>query len=185
MLENIGTIINEIRKEKKMTLNELANASSLSIAFLSKLERNLTSPTLIQLHKICEALEITFSEVIKLQEGIKTSEEIKEIVVKNTQRKEIITLEDNVIYESLTYGNRNLEGIAITIPAGKIINETSWGHHSDELGVIAEGTLVVQLKDNKYTLSKGDSIYIEAHTPHSLISTGEKCISYWCYVNKK
>ena len=185
MIGNIGDILKKIRKDKKITLQEVADKSALSTAYLSKLERNMNSPTLVQLHKICEALEVSFSEVIKSKDSNATNLKTDEIIVKNNERKKIVSLDEGVIYESLTFGNKNLEGIAITIPKDKIINELSWGHHSDELGIIAEGILTIQIENKKYLLKKGDSIYINAHTPHRLISDGKASISYWCYVNTK
>lgn len=183
MIENIGDILKKIRKDKKITLQEIANKSALSTAYLSKLERNMNSPTLVQLHKICEALEVNFSEVIKSKEIPIVTPKKEELVVRSNKRNELLSLDEGVIYESLTVGNNNLEGISITIPKNKVVNELSWGHYSDELGIIIDGTLTIQIENEKYILEKGDSIYIHAHTPHRLISDGKASTSYWCYIN--
>ena len=183
MIENIGDILKKIRKNKKITLQQVADKSTLSVAYLSKLERNLSSPTLIQLHKICEALEVTFSEVIKSKDNKKNDLFQKVSVMKKNQRKELLSLDEGVIYETLTFGNNTLEGLSITIPTGKKIDELSWGHYSDELGVIIEGELIIQIENKQFVLEQGDSIYIHSHTPHRLISKGKASISHWCYIN--
>ena len=43
---NIGNKIKELRIEKNLTQEELANRAELSKGFISQLERNLTSPSI-------------------------------------------------------------------------------------------------------------------------------------------
>ena len=184
-MEKIGGTLKNIRKWRNMTLETLAEKSTLSVSYLSKLERNLNSPTLLQLQKVCESLDVSFSEVIKENSSIKKEPENSDIVVKRNERKDILTLDEGLSYESLTKGRQNLEGVSITIPKDKFVNEMSWGHHSDEMGLVSEGTLDIKINDVVYTLNKGDTIYIHAHTPHSIISNGNESLSYWFFMNHK
>ena len=49
---DLGTHIRELRKERGITLLMMSEATDLSIGYLSKVENNLSSPTIAHLHKI-------------------------------------------------------------------------------------------------------------------------------------
>ena len=61
----IGEKLKTIRKEKGLTLQQLADETGLSIGFLSNLERDLSSPTVSALHKICEVLGTEMFTVLR------------------------------------------------------------------------------------------------------------------------
>ena len=62
---DIGSRIKHLRKQKGLTLEELASRSELSKGFLSQLERNLTSPSIATLDDILEALGSSLSEFFR------------------------------------------------------------------------------------------------------------------------
>ena len=59
MLTKVGERLKAIRKSKCITLQELSKRTELSIGLLSNVERDLRSPTIVNFHKICNALGIT------------------------------------------------------------------------------------------------------------------------------
>ena len=59
---DIGKRIKQLRIKNNLTLEELASRCELTKGFLSQLERNLTSPSIVTLEDICEALGITMSK---------------------------------------------------------------------------------------------------------------------------
>mgnify|MGYP000957600693 CR=1 FL=1 len=76
-----------------------------------------------------------------------------------------------------------MKGVCMTIKGGEYFEEISWGHHSDEFGIVAEGTIKIDINGEEYVLNKGDSIYIYAHTPHKFSCLSqEDCISYWTFI---
>jgi transcriptional regulator with XRE-family HTH domain len=176
-MDNIGTNIKFIRKEKKLTLQDISNVTDLSLGYLSKLERNLSSPNIVNLHKICKALGITMTELMSQLEGTKT-------VVKKEERRVIFESESHVRYEMTTEGNRNLNGVCMIVDDNSI--KTSYKHNTDEFGIIIKGKMEITINDIAHILDVGDSIYIEAETEHSFKKlSDEKCISYWTYEGSK
>lgn len=59
---NIGNKIRELRIEKNLTQEELANRAELSKGFISQLERNLTSPSIATLIDILQCLGTNLTE---------------------------------------------------------------------------------------------------------------------------
>lgn len=56
--KTFGLILQELRKEKAYTQEELAHRSNLDRTYISLLERGLRTPTIVTLFKISAALEI-------------------------------------------------------------------------------------------------------------------------------
>ena len=79
---NIGEKIKELRKEKGLSIAELANRSELSQGLISQIERNMVTPSIVSLWKIAQSLQVSV--------GYFFDEEPKDItnpVVKKNQRK--------------------------------------------------------------------------------------------------
>lgn len=53
-----GEKIRKIRKEKKMTQQQLANVTGIERSSISKYEKSIISPAAFKLNKIAEALEV-------------------------------------------------------------------------------------------------------------------------------
>lgn len=172
-MDNIGTNIKYIRKEKGLTLQDISNATDLSLGYLSKLERNISSPNIANLHKICKALGITMTELMSQIEGNKT-------VVKKEERRVIFESESHVRYEMTTEGNRNLLGVCMIVDDNSV--EKSYKHNTDEFGIVITGKMEITVGDDTHILNIGDSVYIEAETEHSFKKLSkEECITYWTY----
>lgn len=57
----VGKRITELRKQKKMSTNKLANVAGISQSYLRDIELGNTNPTVEKLEYICEALGISLS----------------------------------------------------------------------------------------------------------------------------
>lgn len=64
----IGDRVKQLRKEKKMTLSELADQAGVAKSYLSSLERNLqTNPSIQFLEKIAAVLNVPVDHLIQEQ----------------------------------------------------------------------------------------------------------------------
>ncbi|WP_459482061.1 helix-turn-helix domain-containing protein [Clostridium saccharoperbutylacetonicum] len=64
----LGDNIRKIRKEKRISINNLARLSGISVGYLSDIENNkFTNPTLDKLNKIAEILEVSTTELFNDQ----------------------------------------------------------------------------------------------------------------------
>ena len=59
----IGEKINELRKAKNMTFSQLAQKSGVSTVTLSNWNKGKTTPQLIAVKKVADALECSFEEL--------------------------------------------------------------------------------------------------------------------------
>lgn len=59
---DVAKRITQLRTEKNITVNKLANLSGLSQGFVRQVELNNQNPTVASLSLICEALDISLSD---------------------------------------------------------------------------------------------------------------------------
>lgn len=60
----VGERIRELRREKDLTLKQLAQASDLSLTYLSDVERGRTTPSLKMIGKIADAFKISTNDLL-------------------------------------------------------------------------------------------------------------------------
>src|SRR3954454_6873541 len=65
----VGSRIRALRDAMGLSLRDLADRSGVSAPMLSQVERGETSPTLVSATKIAAGLELTLSQLLRLDEG--------------------------------------------------------------------------------------------------------------------
>lgn len=172
MNEQLGARIRQLRKERGITLTMMTERTGLSLGYLSKLENDLTSPTIAHLHKICEALGLTINDILLEKQPM------QRVTIVRAAERPCIFSQDGLEYAALTKGHTILQATAMTLSGSKTYD--SEPHTHDELGIVASGVLELMIGESCYRLLPGDSIYIHAGTMHSTRSGSEEpCVSYW------
>lgn len=175
MDSEIGALLKQNRKSRNITLQELSERSGLSVSYLSMLERGLSSPTIANLNRICEALNITLA-------GLLLSIDQDTKLVRKEDRRQIYHDKTGVLYEAITEGNRHMRGVCMRVQDHT--EHLSEKHVADEAGYIVQGSMTIKVENVEYELHEGDTLYIPANTAHSFHNTGEgECISVWFYHN--
>lgn len=126
MENNVGEIIRKIRKEKKMTLVQIAEITGLSHPYLSQLENGKKkNPSFETLDKIAQSLGMDYFELM-IQAGFLSREdgEYRRKAKKESQDrlKEVNEYLENIknneishqIYSVLDYGNPTFDGHIVT-----------------------------------------------------------------------
>src|SRR5512145_3574080 len=66
---DVGARVRALRDSMGLSLRDLAERSGVSAPMLSQVERNETSPTLSVAHRIASGLELSLSQLLRLDEG--------------------------------------------------------------------------------------------------------------------
>lgn len=61
----LGEILREIRRERALSQEALAEASAVSVNHISLMERGLTTPTVLLLFQVAKALQISPTEIVR------------------------------------------------------------------------------------------------------------------------
>lgn len=172
-IERIGSSLRSLRKSKKITLQQVAQDTGLSTGYLSNIERNMTSPTLANIQKICEVLNSSLGDLLE-----RNAEET--IVIRKNDR-EIMVDESGMHIENIDFGIPNTSFLYVEMPPNTDTRNEWWTHEFDEVGTVLEGTMWIDMDGNTFELHSGDSIYVKAHTRHNFYNNSETetTRSYW------
>lgn len=170
---NLGDRLKSLRKEQGITLQTLSDITSLSIGYLSNIERGLSSPTISSLQKICNVLNIDLIELLQ------PLTESKSIVRKSERREIYYSQESKAKLEAITEGNRKIIGYCITMEPGVNYKDVAGNHPAEELAIVAKGKMEIEVNGIKHILCEGDTIFIESNMSHKYKNCGrEECVLY-------
>jgi transcriptional regulator with XRE-family HTH domain len=170
-----GQKIRSLRMAADMTLQDLASAVSVSQSLISQVERGLASPSITSLRRIAAALGVPVAALFA--DGTSGSDENdrsgRRLVVRKHERKKLRVPPSRVAYELLTPDlNRDIEFIWIEYEAGSVTHPEPMSHPGEENAVCLEGTVVVTIEGEEFTLSEGDSISFDSGRPHKVENRG-------------
>ncbi len=170
----IGNKLRTVRKAKNITLKDLAEQTNLSVSLLSNIERDVTSPTLVNFAAITDALNIPITDFLA-EKKINTK-----TLTKRNDFEEILKLKSGILYELATCGSKPYKCVCITIDEKCSDSETSIGLPEDNMVIVTQGALELNLYDENFIAEKYDILFVPGHTPHSFKNaTDEKCVTYW------
>jgi transcriptional regulator with XRE-family HTH domain len=171
-LENIGKKVKEMRLRKKLTQQQVADASGISKSMLSKIENGQTASAIATLSKISETLEVPLSWLLD-----ERMEQDLVLLPKDSRRARIG--DENMGYSYELLANRStLTGIEPTIvhvtPKNLNLREESYTHSQDEFIYVLEGSIYLFYDGKKYFMEKGDSACFQGSKPHLFIPVDDK-----------
>jgi transcriptional regulator with XRE-family HTH domain len=168
----VGTRIRALRDAMGFSLRDLAERSGVSAPMLSQVERGETSPTLAVAAKIAAGLELTLSQLLRLDEGQHVA------VVRTADRHRFERGGHRV--EELTPslpGQRADVSLHVLAPGAATGGREDPPMHepgSRETAVVLAGTLALTVDGTRYELRAGDSVTFDADLPHHLENEGEE-----------
>lgn len=165
---NIGMIIAEnlkrIRKEKNLSMGQVAEKAGISKVILSQLEKGeKNNPTINTIWKIAGALNVPYTMLLDKPEDstkLVTFEEAMENVSRSEDDKCKI-----YCYYSSDY-KHNVEFFKMHIePEGVYLSP---GHTSkgEEYIFVEKGKLILTLEEKSFILKEGDSLHFNSDKPH-------------------
>jgi len=164
----IGEIIQKIRKDKNLTLKDLAEQVNITSSMLSQIERDLANPSLNTVRAISQALDVPLFKFFMEQEDSK----IEDFIVRSDNRMQIIL--DGTNYQLLTPTlNTTIEFMMLSLDPGSITVTNPTSHNGEEVAFVIEGPIELNLDSNTYTLNTGDSVKIPPNTRHNWANNGD------------
>jgi transcriptional regulator with XRE-family HTH domain len=178
----LGAWVRGLRRERGLTLEELAERSGVSRAMISKVERGEKNPTLVVATKLAEGLEINLSRLLKIEER-------REVVVQPRDRR-MVMRDPKTGFErqllSPAFGGRGAEFVRNVIPEGSTSGEFPPHRKGvEEYVAVEKGRLKAMLGSEEYLLEEGDALYFEADVSHRFDNAGDDECSYYLVIVSK
>jgi transcriptional regulator with XRE-family HTH domain len=162
----IGTRVRALREGMDLSLRDLAERSGVSAQMLSQVERGETSPTLAVAARIAAGLELTLSQLLRLDEGgavsvVRASERLRGGAAARGHSYEVVTpplpgQRAEVAMHTLAPGS------ATGGPGDPPLHEPG----ARETAVVAEGRLTLVCDGAAHDLGEGDAVTFDADLPH-------------------
>lgn len=170
--------IRELRRQRGMTLEQLANATSLTQSLLSKVENFRVTPSLPALGRIAAALGIPLSALV---EGLDSSQPFVIIRRRERLRVERDRPRSSIDYYALAQERpaKSMNPFILHVPPGEPRKEPL-PHEGEEFLLVLQGRVQLEYEDNRYTLESGDGAYFDASQPHRLINPAESAAEVLC-----
>jgi transcriptional regulator with XRE-family HTH domain len=165
-----GTRVRKLRDAMDLSLRDLAERSSVSAPMLSQVERGDTSPTLAVAERIAGGLELTLSQLLRLDETDGVS------VVRTSERRRGGSRRHS--YEVLT---PPLPGLRAEVSLHTLAPGASTGGPDDpprhepgsrETAVVLEGRVRLACAGVAHDLEAGDAVTFDSDLPHHFENPG-------------
>lgn len=169
----LGQRLLELRKRHNWTLKDVSERTGVSVATLSKVERNKMSLTYDKMLQVAEGLKFTLAEFVAPAPAPPTT------------RRSIARRKDGLIqrtpnyeytYLSTDLSNKRMIPILTRIKARNIEEFGPLVHHSgEEFVFVLEGEILVHTDHYKpERIRAGEGIYIDSTMGHAYLSTSKK-----------
>ena len=147
----VGSTVKSLRKERKLTLKDLATETGLSISFLSQVERGKSSVTLESLKKIADALHVNPSVFF----------------AKDDFQDDFSVRPEGFFYKDLSDGVQNASFAPILVSLQpKEHKGNAFSHDGHEFLFVVEGLLTVEIDGKSVQLNEQQSILFDARKIH-------------------
>lgn len=167
----VGRRVRALREAMGLSLRDLAERSGVSAPMLSQVERGETSPTLASAAKIAAGLELTLSQLLRLDEGEHVA------VSRAGQRRRYERCGHS--YEELTPplpGQRadvSLHALEPGAATGGPDDPPMHEPGSRETAAVLSGVVALVVDGARHELRAGDSVTFDADLPHHFENEGE------------
>ena len=162
---DLGKKIKQMRNQKGLTQEELADRCELTKGYISQLENNLNSPSIATLTDILSALGSNLSEFFREEAEEKVVFSKNEFIEKNA---------DGVLLNWLIPNAQKnmMEPISVELLEG-VSTPEDIPHDGEEFGYVLEGKIAVVLGNKHYHCKKGEAFYYPASKPHYILNKGK------------
>ena len=160
----IGNKLKELRIQKNLTQEELADRAELSKGFISQLERDLTSPSIATLVDILQCLGSNLKEFFHdpADEQIVFKESDYFVKTDDTLKNEIEWIIPNA-------QKNMMEPIRIHLkPGGSTYLDVP--HEGEEFGYVLSGSISIHIGTKKYKAKKGEAFYFRPNSNHFILA---------------
>jgi len=176
----VGTRVKALREAMDLSLRDLAERSGVSAPMLSQVERGETSPTLAIAERIAGGLELSLSQLLRLDERrhvVVTRSGDRRVRERHGHRTEELT--PPLPGQRADVSVHTLEPGAAT---GRADDPPLHEPGARETAIVLDGAVSLMIDDERHDLADGDSVTFDADLPHRFANEGERAAQFLAVV---
>ncbi len=157
----IGATLRSVRRQRELTLRQVAEEAGVTESFLSQVERDIASPSIATLRRIAVALGTSIGVLL---DDVGPHGQL----VRASERRVVTYPGLSARDEFLTDGSGGrLQAILSVVEPGGGTGAEAYSHESDEeLLIVLDGSLDLWVGAEQHRLETGDAIRYSSRVPH-------------------
>ncbi len=172
---SIGIKIKKFREFRQISIDELALSANLKVSQLEEIEEEGTVPSLGHLIKISRALGVRLGTFLDGQE------QLGPVIVRSGNEKTALSFStkneknrEHLNFFSLApdKAGRHMDPFIVEIEPQKESDYKLSTHEGEEFIFVFKGKIEINYGKDVYTLSEGDSIYLDSVVAHNVHAAG-------------
>ena len=171
----LGVLVSDWRKQKELTLQQLADSIGVTAAYISQIEHDKVSPSIATLRKLAKALDRRtvdfFVDELIDDPVVMSEEEWTQVNIPGwTARvRQLVRIA----------GNKQMQPFFTTIEPGGG-SRKAYSHSGEEFGIVLKGEMTLTVGEDTYTIKPMSSFYYSSLIPHSWTNDGDElCSVVW------
>jgi transcriptional regulator with XRE-family HTH domain len=165
-LGSFGAKLQELRLTRGWTLQELAQRSGLSKAFLSRLESGDRQASIAAVLTLSTIFDVSLTSLFESGPAAEPC-----VVVRRAEAEEHAANGLTYVPLSSSTSRFNLQALRVRISRARRGNE-HYNHRGEEWLYVLSGALTLSLNGRTYELETGDAAHFDSRLPHRLIPRG-------------
>lgn len=160
----LGQRLRQARRQRQLSIKELADQADLSVGMVSQIERGLSTPSLRSLRLLANTLDVPVSWFFADSPQALTE---KRYIVRSDQRRRISVPQTGFVQEVVSPSDPGaIEIYEILLKPGASSGPDVYRHGGEKAGLVLAGTLTIQLEEIEYVLQPGDSFRFPSTLSH-------------------
>jgi transcriptional regulator with XRE-family HTH domain len=156
----VGARVRSLRRERGLTIEQLAAATGLTKGFISQLERDRTAPSLSSIARICDALGVRLSHIFERDPA--------PALVRRHERPRVDSRFPSENHLLSSRDEERFQAIESEIAPGASAGDELHSLPGEmEFVYVLDGSLEMQVGDETHLLEQGDAFTYPLSKPHT------------------
>ncbi len=174
IIVQISNRLKDIRKDKNITLQELADIAGVSKGMLSQVENSRTIPSLTVFLNLMKALQIDFNDFFK---DINLQPQTSKVLFKKKEQRQFFEKENatGFIYQRLlstTVNEYHIDFVILTLSPNATRPLVSTDAY--EFKLLLKGKVEYLIGNESFLMDEGDTLFFDATELHNPINIGQE-----------
>lgn len=156
-------LLRAVRRQRGLTLEDLAERTGLTKSYLSKIERSRSTPSIAVAIKVAQALDVDVAQLFS-ERGDEDKIAVDRAADRSTDRQRYRAMAASMLGKSMSP--------FVVRPTGRATRDGHPVHSGQEFVFVHAGTVELEYGDTTWTLTAGDSAYFDASISHRIRTVG-------------
>jgi transcriptional regulator with XRE-family HTH domain len=156
----VGARVRSLRRERALTIEQLATATGLTKGFISQLERDRTAPSLSSIARISDALGVPLAQIFEHEAApaLVRRRDRPRAAGRSASESHLLSSRDEARFQAIE---------SVVAPGAGAGDELTSLPGEVEFVYVLAGTLELQVGDETHLLGEGDALTYPLGKPHT------------------